>query len=171
MKVIVRSTRYLILIPVIGLLITAALFFILGGFGLIRMLFEAVTGAVDAHGVEVLPIVHILEFVHQFLIGTVLYIVALGFFQLFIQEIPGMPEWLKVESTEDLETSLIGVTIVVLAINFLSVAFTPGETDLLRYGTGIALPIAALAFFVGVRVWSKYKEKAYALEARKHNEE
>jgi len=171
MTVIARSTRYLILIPIFGLLITAALFFLLGGIGLFRVLWGVLSGSIETHGVEVLPIVEVLEFVHQFLIGTVLYMVALGFYQLFIRRVDGMPEWLEVDSTEDLETNLIGVTIVVLAIDFLGVVFTESEADLLRYGIGIALPIAALAFYVGVRVWGKYKEKAHALEVRKQNEE
>jgi uncharacterized membrane protein YqhA len=159
MKTVAHYTRYLILFPVIGLLITSALFFVLGGFGLLRLLWEAVTGTIHVEGVEVLPVVDILEFVHQFLIGTVLYIVGLGFYQLFIQEVEGLPAWLQVDSTEQLETNLIGVTIVVLAINFLGVVVSPGKVDLLRYGTGIALPIFALAFFVGVRLWHESKEK------------
>lgn len=171
MKVIARYTRFLIIIPIIGLMLTAALFFVLGGIGLFRVLWGVVNGSIETHGVEVLPIIDILEFVHQFLIGTVMYMVAFGFYQLFIQHVDGLPEWLEVDSTEDLETNLIGVTIVVLAINFLGMVFAEAEVDLLRYGTGIALPIAALAFFVGVRVWGKDKEKAHALEAGRRVEE
>jgi len=170
MKTVARLTRYLILIPVVGLLITSALFFVLGGFELISLLWGAMTGTIHAEGVEVLPIVGILEFVHQFLIGTVLYIVALGFYQLFIQEVDGLPDWLQIDSTEQLETNLIGVTIVVLAINFLGVVVSPGQIDLFRYGTGIALPIAALALFVGVRLWHESKEKERRLQCEDDGE-
>ena len=50
--------------------------------------------------------------------------------------------------------NLIGVTVVVLAVNFLSVVYTRDPSILLEYGAGIALPIAALALFVGLRTWS-----------------
>jgi len=91
--------------------------------------------------------------VHTFLIGTVLYITAVGFYQLFIQEIQ-FPGWLRIDSTEELETNLIGVTVVVLAVNFMAIAFTSDPGLILEYGAGIALPIAALALFIGLRAWS-----------------
>jgi uncharacterized membrane protein YqhA len=61
---------------------------------------------------------------------------------------------LKIDSTEELETNLIGVTVVVLAVNFMGAIFARGTENLLQYGAGIALPIAALGLFVGLRAWS-----------------
>ena len=45
----------------------------------------------------------------------------------------------------------MGLTVVVLGVNFLSVIFEPQETNLAVYGIGYALPIAALAYFMKVR--------------------
>jgi len=45
----------------------------------------------------------------------------------------------------------VGVIIVVLAIEFLSTVFSGTRTNLLEYGAGIALPVAALSLFPGVR--------------------
>lgn len=148
---LIASTRYLVIFPIVGLAITAAALFVLAGIGLIGFLIEAIIEGSSGHGVEVLPIIELVEFVHQFLIGTVLYITAVGLYQLFIQEIQ-FPNWLRIDSTEELETNLIGVTVVVLAVNFLGVVFAREQIDLLNYGAGIALPIAALALFVGVRI-------------------
>lgn len=53
-----------------------------------------------------------------------------------------------------METILIGVTVVVLAVNFMGAIFAREIDDLLQYGAGIALPIAALGLFVGLRAWS-----------------
>jgi uncharacterized membrane protein YqhA len=103
-----------------------------------------------------------MEYVHTFLIGTVLYITAVGLYQLFIEEVE-FHGWLKIDSTEELEMNLIGVTVVVLAVNFLGVAFTGDPSLLLEYGAGIALPIAALVLFVGLRVWSTQLEKQNAV--------
>jgi uncharacterized membrane protein YqhA len=146
---VVGATRYLVLIPILGLAIASAAMFLFGGLGLIRFVVESIRAGVGSGG-HVLPIFDLLEYVHQFLIGTVLYITAMGLFQLFISDVP-LPRWMKTESAEDLEGNLIGVTVVVLAIEFLGVVFSGKQANLLQYGAGIALPIAALALFLGVK--------------------
>jgi len=151
---IVLATRYLVILPIIGLAIAAAVLFVFGGIGLLRFLLESISAPETALGTEVLPAVEVVEFVHQFLIGTVLFLTALGLYQLFIQEVD-FPRWLKVDDTEELETLLIGVSVVVLAVNFLSVVFNARQVDLFNYGAGIALPIAALALFIGMRARAK----------------
>jgi len=153
-------TRYLIIIPIIGLGIAAAVFFVFGGIRLIELLIETTRvalGLIEPHGDSNDFVIEVVEHVHLFLIGTVLYITAIGFYQLFIDEIE-FPGWLKIENTEDLETSLIGVTVVVLAVNFLGVVFGGGNADLLAQGAGIALPIAALGLFIGLRAWARHLE-------------
>lgn len=146
---VVGATRYLVSIPILGLTIASAAMFFFGGLGLIRFVASSIRAGVGSDG-QVLPIFDLLEFVHQFLIGTVLYITAMGLFQLFIMDVP-LPNWLKTESAEDLENNLIGVTVVVLAIEFLGAVFSGAQGNLLQYGAGIALPIAALALFLGVK--------------------
>ena len=156
---LVAGTRYLIIIPIIGLGLAAAAFFVFGGFLLIQLIIQSALDffgiiPLDAHSAEAIPLeIEILESVHQFLIGTVLYITAVGFYQLFIKEVK-VPEWLRIDSTEELETNLVGVIVVVLAINFLGYVFTENTESLMQYGVGIALPIAALGLFVGLRTWS-----------------
>ncbi len=159
MSRLLSGTRYLIVAPIIGLAVAASVFFIFGGFGLLRLLVEVILtvfGVTSEHVAEMdqgLFIFEVVEFVHTFLVGTVLYITAVGLYQLFIQEIK-FPGWLKIDSTEELETNLIGVTVVVLAVNFMGAVFVGGTENLLQYGAGIALPIAALGLFVGLRAWS-----------------
>ena len=146
----VGATRYLVIVPILGLAIAAAAMFFFGGFGLIVFVIESLAEGASGHGATVLPIFGLLEYVHQFLIGTVLYITAMGLFQLFIQDVP-LPMWMKTESAEDLETNLIGVTVVVLAIEFLGAVFSGRQENLLSYGAGVALPIAALALFLAAK--------------------
>ncbi|MEZ4768258.1 MAG: YqhA family protein [Caldilineales bacterium] len=158
MQRMLTGTRFLIIIPVIGLVLASAIFFIFGGIGLIRMLFELVRSAIEVLTGEVaaldrnLLIVEVVEYVHTFLVGTVLFITAVGLYQLFITDVK-FPGWLKIDSTEDLETNLIGVTVVVLAVNFMSRVFLGTPDTVLQYGAGIALPIAALGIFLGLRSW------------------
>jgi len=170
MSRVLSATRYLIVLPILGLLFAAALFFVLGGIGLVRQLLEVLAGyfaSMTHTGGEVdkgVVIFEVVEFVHLFLVGTVLYITAVGLYQLFIREIQ-FPNWLKIDSTEELETNLIGVTVVVLAVNFMGAVFVGEREALLQYGAGIALPIAALGLFVGLRAWSLKLGKATAAEA------
>jgi uncharacterized membrane protein YqhA len=159
MSRILSGTRYLIVLPVVGLAIAASVFFVFGGIGLIRLLIELsvmAIGNILHESIEVergLVIFEVVEYVHLFLVGTVLYITAIGLYQLFVHEIR-FPNWLKIDSTEELETNLIGVTVVVLAVNFMGAVFVGGSEDLFEYGAGIALPIAALGVFLGLRAWS-----------------
>lgn len=153
------GTRYLVILPILGLAVAASFFFVFGGIGLFKMLIELLIDIIGGIGSQTaktdstLVTIEVVEFVHVFLVGTVLYITAAGFYQLFIQDIK-FPEWLKIDSIEELESNLIGVIVVVLAVNFMTVVFI-GETDnLLLYGVGIALPIAALGLFVYLRAWS-----------------
>jgi uncharacterized membrane protein YqhA len=148
---IVRASRFLVLLPIIGLSVASAVLFAIGGIGLFTFVLESIGHATVGDGeVEILPIYELLEFVHQFLIGTVLYITAVGLYQLFIQKLQ-LPGWMRTESAEDLEINLIGVTVVVLAIEFLGVVVSGIEDDLLNYGAGIALPIAALGIFLAAK--------------------
>ena len=164
------GTRYLILVPILGLAIAAGFFFVFGGLGLLVVLWEVIAAALSGAGgehVSSLPVeVEIVEYVHRFLIGTVLYITAVGLYQLFVHQIE-FPSWLRIDSTEELETNLIGVTVVVLAVNFMGIAFTQDAQELVSSGVGLALPIAALALFVGLRTWSTTLSKRTAAEFEK----
>jgi uncharacterized membrane protein YqhA len=159
MSWILSGTRYLVVIPVIGLAIAASVFFVFGGIGLIRLLIELTIAVISnltqaTHSTDRgLVIFEVVEFVHLFLIGTVLFITAIGLYQLFVHEIK-FPNWLKIDSTEEMETNLIGVTVVVLAVNFMGAVFVGGKENLFEFGAGIALPIAALGVFLGLRAWS-----------------
>ena len=165
------GTRYLVILPIIGLAIAASFFFVFGGIGLIRLLVEILLTAlgVAQHPLEMERaeiVFEVVEYVHLFLVGTVLYITSIGLYQLFVQEIK-FHNWLRIDSTEELETSLIGVTVVVLAVNFMGAVYVGGTENLVQYGAGIALPIAALGLFVGLRAWSvKLNRESAALDEK-----
>lgn len=158
---LISWTRYLVILPIIGLLLAAAALFVFGGLGMIQALLQGIIHALQgtAPAPHELPVeVEIVEYVHRFLIGTVLFITAVGFYQLFIDEIT-FPNWLRIDSTEELETNLIGVTVVVLAVQFMGVVFTLDPQELMYYGIGVAFPIAALSLFIGLRTWSTSRAK------------
>jgi len=176
MKVVrfIAGMRFFVLIPVIGLAIAACVLFVKGGIDIIHFMGELITG-MSKEGPEGNVIVEIVETVHLFLVGTVLFLTSFGLYQLFIQPLP-LPEWVKINNIEELELNLVGLTIVVLGVNFLSIIFEPQETDLAVYGVGYALPIASLAYFMKVRSqiskWSSEGEQAKTIgEATSVNSE
>jgi uncharacterized membrane protein YqhA len=162
----IAGTRYLVILPVLGLSLAAAFFFVLGGVGLIALLIEILSGLLgfshEAPKDKSVITFEVVEYVHIFLVGTVLYITAIGLYQLFVREVD-MPAWLRIENTEELETSLISVTIVVLAVNFMGTMLVGTQENLLNFGAGIALPIAALALFIGLRAWATKMGKQSAI--------
>lgn len=84
MQRLLTGTRYLIVIPVLGLVIASGFFFVLGGIGLLRLLFDFLVGLIAQGGTGGdedainLMIVNVADFVHTFLVGTVLFITAVG---------------------------------------------------------------------------------------------
>jgi uncharacterized membrane protein YqhA len=138
------------------LAVAADVLFIKGGINLIHFLWDLVFEIRGADEQENI-IVDLVEIVHLFLVGTVLFLTSLGIYELFIQPLP-LPPWLKTHNIEELELNLVGLTIVVLAVNFLSVIFEEKEINLAIYGIGYALPITALAYFMKVRSQMKGNE-------------
>jgi uncharacterized membrane protein YqhA len=136
MSRILNGTRYLVVIRVLGLAIAASVFFIFSGIGLIDLLIKIIQAVITSTGFTAvenergLLIFEVVEYVHLFLVGTVLYITAIGLYQLFVHEIK-FPNWLKIDSTEELETNLIGITVGVLAVNFKGALFVGNKETLL----------------------------------------
>jgi len=163
MKIVklIAGMRFFGLIPVIGLAIAACILFIKGGFDLVNLLIEVIA-EIETRGTKGIIIVGFVEIVHFFLIGTILFLTSLGFYQLFFQVLP-LPEWLKMNNIEDMELSLIGLTVVVLGVNFLSVIFEQKEINLAVYGIGYSLPMIALSYFMKVRSESKNHESKHPM--------
>ena len=58
-------------------------------------------------------------------------------------------------------------SVVVLAVDFMGAVFA-GNQNLLEYGAGIALPIAALGVFLGLRAWAARQSHARDRAANDH---
>jgi uncharacterized membrane protein YqhA len=90
-----------------------------------------------------------IELTDLFLLATVMYVIAIGLFELFVDDRLDLPEWLEIHNLDDLKQKLIGVLIVVMGVVFLGQVVTwDGERNLLTLGGGIALVIAALTYFL-----------------------
>ena len=143
------GSRYVVLLAVLGALVAALVLFFYGAAETVGVVLDlAAKSEVSAKGAKALVLAFI-EIVDVFLLGTVLLIIALGLYELFVDPDIVTPEWLHIRTLDDLKNKLVGVVIVVLAVVFLGQAMSwNGERDLLRFGAAIALVIAALTYFL-----------------------
>ena len=143
------TSRYLIFIAVVAILVAATSLLVYGAIetvGVVRGLVDpAQTGPRGSKGL----ILAFIELTDLFLLATVLYVIAIGLFELFVDDRLELPNWLEIRNLDDLKQKLIGVMIVVLGVVFLGQVVTwDGQRDLFGFGGGIALVIAALTWFL-----------------------
>jgi len=144
------ACRFLLAIPVVGCVLLTAGVVIMGVGRIVTAganLLDA--GDFSAKASKTMSLA-VIEIIDLFLVGTVAYIAAVGLYKLFISNVEiELPMRLKIETLKDLEDKIIGVIVAALAVAFLGQAAGSSEPEaLLNYGGGIALVIAALAFFM-----------------------
>lgn len=143
------TSRYLIFLAVIAILVAATSLLIYGVWetvGIVRSIVDpSMTGPKGSKGL----VLAFIEVTDLFLLATVLYVIAIGLFELFVDDRLELPNWLEIRNLDDLKQKLIGVMIVVMGVVFLGQVVTwDGQRDLLGYGVGIAVVIAALTYFL-----------------------
>jgi uncharacterized membrane protein YqhA len=143
-------SRYLMVLPVIGsLFLTFSV--VVSGLGLVVVQeWELLQqGEYSARTAKQLTLT-VIEAIDMFLIGAISYLIAVGLYKLFISEEGDQSlKRFKIESLVDLETKVIGVVVVAMAVGFVGkAADTPGPLAVLQSGTGVAVVIAALCLFL-----------------------
>jgi uncharacterized membrane protein YqhA len=92
--------------------------------------------------------------VDLFLIGATLLISAVGFYELFIRDIPShgrfrVPAWLEMRDLNDLKRRVIAMIVLVIAVSFAELAVDePNGLEVLEVGGGVTAVIVALAVFL-----------------------
>jgi uncharacterized membrane protein YqhA len=142
--------RYIIIVAVLATLIAATALILFGTVETYVVIRDVFSKGEFTSKVAKALLLSFIEITDIFLLATVLYIIALGLYELFIDQQVPVPNWLEIRTLDDLKDKLIGVVIVVIGVGFLG-QFTTwnGETNLLISGGGAALVIAALTFFLG----------------------
>ncbi|HMQ55818.1 MAG TPA: YqhA family protein [Anaerolineae bacterium] len=141
------STRYAILLAVFGIFVGSVSLLISSTFEMIIAVWETLAGSRDVGDVE-LRIV-LIEVVDTVLVATVLYMIAIGLYQLFVDSSISLPSWLQTRSLNDLELRLAGMSVTVVAVIFVTVALeSHGNTNILGFGLATAAIIVALSLFI-----------------------
>lgn len=160
MSRLLSATRYLAIVPVVCIFLAATALILFGAALTVETLFHlVVAGKIDNKVAKEL-LVSSIELADLFLLGTVLYVIGVGLYELFIDDSLALPAWLAIHDLDDLKNSLIGVVIVVLGVVFLGQVITwNGQQNLLVFGGAVALVIAALSYFLSLKAGKGAKEK------------
>jgi uncharacterized membrane protein YqhA len=145
------SSRYFAAFAVLGTFLAAVTLYVYGTLVVIQLIWHTIAEYhISVEGAKHLQVVFI-EMTDVFLLGTVLFIVAFGLYQLFIQPDLPVPSWLRIHSLDQLTERLIEVVGVLLSVTFLAFAVEGVmEASLLEFGASVAVVIAALSLLLVV---------------------
>jgi uncharacterized membrane protein YqhA len=139
----------MILLAVVGSLMAACTLIVYGFLRVLAVIWDLITEHDLTDAREERLSIAFIELIDVFLIGVILLIVALGLYQLFVDEKSTLPTWLRIHTLDELKHRVIGVICVVLGVNFLSnVAEWTGGIDILYLGAAIAVVLAALVLLL-----------------------
>jgi uncharacterized membrane protein YqhA len=146
---ILSSSRYFMLLAVVGSFLSACgalIFAWLTGIGLFIQ--EIGVREFDLYGIKRVS-VELISLVDLFLIGTVLYIISVGIYQLFISPSLKMPNWLNIDDLDDLKERLLSTVSVLLSVSFLGYVVTwDGTGGLLGLGIAVGVVLLALSLLL-----------------------
>jgi uncharacterized membrane protein YqhA len=148
---ILAGSRYLIFISVIGTLIGSIIVLGYGAITVIGVLINIFFNHIVFTTEEVkIVAVSSVELIDLFLLSTILYIVSLGLYKLFIDPKMPLPHWLVIGDLNDLKERILGVIIVLLAISFLGyvVEWNFGDYSIVALGLAIGLVLFAIGYSI-----------------------
>lgn len=160
LKKIIASSRYIVAAASVGafvaslLLLVVALAQTIGVVGRTVTNFRAV--AADPKDLTLVLVTNI----DLFLLSAGFYIIALGFYELFVDDNIDLPDWLEIHDFDDLKSSLVGIIIVVIAVAFLGqVIDWKGGADIAYFGLAIGVVTASLTYFITAQGAKKEKRQ------------
>ncbi len=147
MAKILEKSKYVVLIAVVSLMVCSVVTF---GWGAVK------TGrfvlSLFGNGNETLIIVGLLDVVDTFLIGTVLFIFAIGLYELFVGPLD-QPDWLYIDDLNKLKAKLSDVIVLFMAIKFLDKLLQAKDyQETVWYAISVAIVSGVLIAFNYLRV-------------------
>ena len=146
---ILAGSRYLVIIAVLGAFLAALIVLIYGGLTVGGILISLIGPPAFTPDEAKHVAVDCIEMIDLLLLGTILYIISLGLYSLFINDNLSLPSWLNIRSLESLKENLVGVIFVLLAVTFLGNVVTwDGSTAIWALGIAIGFVLLALSLFL-----------------------
>ncbi|MFN8483217.1 MAG: YqhA family protein [Anaerolineae bacterium] len=145
------AARFLMTVAVLAVFVGAAVLLIAGILEMVTAIVWHGLGAGTAEAESVALRISVIEAVDVILVATVLFVIAFGLYQLFVD--PNLrltlPPWLRVHAINELEGRLAGMVVVVLGIIAMTRALdSHAEASAAAGAVAIAAVIAAISFFL-----------------------
>ena len=158
---LLSRSRFLVIFAVLGALAAAVVLFIYGSAETIAVVGDLIAKPeVSSKGAKALTLTFI-EIFDLFLLGTVLLIMGVSLYTLFVDTRMRLPGWLQANSFDDLKINLVAVVIVVMGVTFLGhVVAWDGERNLLQFGIAVSLMTAVLTMFLWVAKGARAKRES-----------
>jgi uncharacterized membrane protein YqhA len=146
---VVASIRFFVVFAVLGAFLSAVMLYVYGTLAVAEIAWDTLRRRdVSVDGAKKLEVSFVV-LTDVFLLGTVLVVVAIGLYQLFLQSDLPLPPWLRVRSLSQLSAQLIDVVAVLLGVTFLAIMVETNATeDILDIGVAVAVVIAALSLLL-----------------------
>ena len=145
------ATRYVMTLAVLAVFVGATVLLVDGiiemGSAVWHRIYEYQPNVTDSVALRVA----VIEAVDVILVATVLYVIAFGLYQLFVDPklSSTLPRWLRISTIGNLEVRLAGMVITVLSIIALTAALEAhGDASGSGVGFEIAAIIAAISLFL-----------------------
>jgi uncharacterized membrane protein YqhA len=140
------ALKIVIVIGIASLLVASAMLLAFGAIETGRHAVRLVLPGVSAMSNREMFLASI-KLVDLILLSTIMQVVAIGLYCLFIdQDIP-VPAWLRTAQVDELKAKLAGIVAVMLGVLFLEQVIE-GNSEILPLGIAVALVIAALTWFI-----------------------
>lgn len=163
MKWLIEKSRFLALVPVLGLQVGALAALYVGIEKLVRVVQVAVLNYTTASP----TLFVLLECLDSFLIALALIVISVSLYELFVDDL-SIPDWMKVKNLTELKAKFGVVLIPIMAVKFLQKLLqSESALETMYYGIAIALVSTALT----VLTFVSEKEKEIELEQTPEEEE
>ena len=157
LSTLLSKSRYLIILAVVGSLLAATLVMLFGVYDILRILLAIFQGGLESGDVTKKVAVGSIELIELFLLGTVLYVISLGLYQLFIAQDITLPVWLEIKTLDNLKERLLATVLVMLAVSFFGYAVTwNGEWNIIAVGLAIGFVIFGVSYALAHAIRDKH---------------
>jgi uncharacterized membrane protein YqhA len=144
---LMSDSRYIIWLAVVCTFVGSMTLMLIGTYEMFSAIWYVLANLPAKHSGELKLV--LIESVDTFLVATVILMISLGLYQLFVNRELQLPAWLNTHGIEDLENRLAGMIIIVMAVIFLTQLIQwNGEINLLWSGLAIAGVILAISAFL-----------------------
>jgi len=154
MKWLIERSRYLALVAVVGLQITAMAALYVGLETIVKVVHVTVL-----HQPTNSPTLYVLfESLDSFLVAIALIVMSVSIYELFIGDL-AVPDWMTVTNLDELKAKLGIVLVPVMAVKFVQkLLLSESALETLYYGVAVAIVSAALTVLTIVSGREKREE-------------